>query len=381
MTKNSVATGDTRSGDASAGLPQLDPPPSLVGSIEPLPEVARVVVLMPSWVGDITMATPLLRAIREARPRATVAALLRPGLSDILSGTPWLNEIIEAPMRGWAGPWSGLARARGFGADTALLLPNSMRSGLAALRLAPRRVGYSTQLRRWTLTDPLPAPARRRPTPAVDFYAALGEALLGTSISDRRTQLFTSPEEEQAADGLLGDLRSFILLNPGANREDKRWPAERFASLGIKLLREFGTARGKGIAVTGAPAERALVARVAALIQAEAGNDAVIDLCSRGMALGPLKAVVRRASLLVTNDTGPRHLAAALGTPSVVFFGPTDHRWTTLPEEQSERDRLLVAEPFLPEPLQADDFVAVCRIDRISIEDALHAARRILERA
>ena len=101
----------------------------------------------------------------------------------------------------------------------------------------------------------------------------------------------------------------------------------------------------------------------------------VIDLTQRGSTLGALKAIVRRSSLLVTNDTGPRHLAAAFDTPCVALFGPTDRRWTLLPDPI---ERHLLAEPFLPEDRVADDYPAACSINRISVGDVLHAAESLL---
>jgi len=362
----------------------------------PLSGCHRVLVLLPSWVGDVTMATPLLRALRTTLPGARLATLSKPGLSTILAGAPWIDERFESRLRGWAGPWTGLAGARNFGADAVLLLPNSLRSGLAGLRLARRRLGYSTQLRGWALTHALVAPSRRDPVPAVDFYARLGEWAIGHDIADRRPELFVTDEEDRAAARLLEGLDRFMLVNPGANRRDKRWPIERFADASSAIAR----AHQLDVAVTGSPAEREITRDLTQRLddagltisrrgsqapdeessQARPGVPRVIDLADRGVALGSLKAVIRRASLLLTNDTGPRHLAAALGTPSIVLFGPTDHRWTTLPAHRGSADRLLLAEPFLPEPLKADDFDDVCRIDRISVGDVVAAAREALDR-
>ena len=348
----------------------------------PLLGAERVLVMMPSWVGDITMATPLLRALRAALPHARVAALLRPGLGAILDGSPWIDERFEAPMRGIAGPWTGLRTARAFGADAVLLLPNSLRSALAALRLGRRRIGHSSQLRAWTLTSRVTPPSRWIPSSAVDNYAALGEHALGVVVSDCRTELFVTDAERTASDRLLEGLDRFLLINPGANRVDKRWPAARFAEAARSIAQEHGL----GIAVTGSRAEAALVSSVVAALRTPADvsarshavPSAIVDLTARGISLGSLKAVLRRATLLLTNDTGPRHLAAALGTPSIVLFGPTDHRWTTLTPAQAQRDRLMLAEPFLPEPLQADDFDDVCHIDRIAVGDVVAAARSAL---
>lgn len=345
-------------------------------SAAPLTGFRRLLVLLPSWVGDITMATPLLRALRAARPEVRIAVLSRPGLGAILDGAPWIDERFEAPMRGVAGPWTGLGAARGFAADAVLLLPHSLRAGLAAMRLARRRFGYATQLRRWTLTDPCEPPVRRQPLSEVDSYAQLGEWALGTPIDDRRPELFVTDEENREAARLLEGLERFVLINPGANRRDKRWPVDRFAVAAREIAREHAL----GIAVTGSRAERELARDFAAHVTANGGTAAprVVDLVERGISLGSLKGVLRRAALLLTNDTGPRHLAAALGTPSIVLFGPTDHRWTTLPESTPRRDRLLLAEPFLPDELAADNYVDHCRIERIAVGDVVDSARLAL---
>lgn len=371
----------------------------------PLSGASRVLVLMPSWVGDVVMATPLLRAVRAARPSARIAALLRPGVAPMLDGSPWIDERFVARMKGAAGPWTGLGAARRFRADAVLLLPNSVRSGLAALALAPRRIGYRTPWRSFALTHSLAPPPRRAPVPAVDYYAELGEFALGEPIDDRRLELVVTEEQRRAAAVLLDDsgaddsrlgedrarARRWLVVNPGANRIDKRWPAERFAEVAARLAIEHGLE----VAVTGAPGERAIVASVVSsarerLARASAPGSAaraptsssaprVVDLVERGVTLGSLKGVLAHASLLVTNDTGPRHVAAALGTPSVVLFGPTDHRWTTL-ASSAPRDRLLLSEPFLPDDRMADRLPGVCRIERISVGDAIDAARVLLTR-
>ena len=128
---------------------------------------------------------------------------------------------------------------------------------------------------------------------------------------------------------------------------------------------------GVTILVNGSPAEAELVSRITQL-----AKPGVIDLPARGGSIAALKSVLSRSKLLITNDTGPRHLAAALGTPSVVLFGPTDRRFTVLP---GIRERHLVAEPFLTEEHVADDHAKACRIGRISIGDVMHAASMLLE--
>jgi len=123
--------------------------------------------------------------------------------------------------------------------------------------------------------------------------------------------------------------------------------------------------------VSGSPGERDLAGEVV-----QAARWPVVNLVDRGVALGALKAVVARCALMITNDTGPRHVAAALGRPVVTLFGPTDHRWTTI---NHRRERILLAEPFLPESSIADRHASFCAIDRISVGDVLASAKSLLD--
>lgn len=335
----------------------------------PLPDDAGgILVVCPSWVGDTVMATPVFRALRAARPDARIVAVMRPGLDALLAGAPWIDERIVFDMRGLLGPVRAARRLAATGADAALLLPNSFRTGLAVrLSRIPVRVGYDRDGRGRLLTHRL-APARvEGPTPAIGSYARLAAFALGTDAIDPRIELAVTDEEEAAADRILDGLDApFVLLNPGANRPPKRWPAERFARV-ADLLHEK---RGLLAAVTGAPAEHELIDAVLA-----AARHPIVDLARRGIGLGSLKAVTRRAAIMITNDTGPRHVAAALGTPIVSLFGPTDHRWTTL---DGARERALLAEPFLPGELVADDHAAMCAIGRVTVGDVVFAAERLL---
>lgn len=336
---------------------------------QPLPtDISCVLVLCPSWVGDTVMATPVFRAIRAARPGARIVAAARPGLDALLAGAPWIDECLPLDMRGAAGPLRAARRLAATGARAALLLPNSFRSGLTT-RLARIlvRVGYERDGRGWLLTHRLAVARSATPTPAVAYYARLAAFALGVETIDTRMELAVTGAEEAEADRVLDGLDApFVLLNPGGNKETKRWPPARFA----RLAEALHEARGLRAAVTGAPAERDLLAEIVA-----AARTPIVDLAARGIGLGSLKAVLRRAEALITNDTGPRHMAAAIGTPVVSLFGPTDHRWTTL---HCPHERELLAEPFLPAEFVADRHAALCAIDRIPVADVVFAVERLL---
>lgn len=312
------------------------------------------------------MATPVLRAARAALPNARITGIPRPGLDDILRGTPWLDELVICE-----GKSAGMLRRciRRAKPQAVLLLPNSYRSALGARFCgACVRAGYDRDWRGWLLTHrkPLRLP-KNVPIPAVDYYAELAEWAFGVERIDRRIELQATEDEQRAASLLLHDVREpFVLLNPGANRADKRWPAQSFAQLADRLAASH---RVK-IVITGSPRERDVLTAVQ-----RDSKTPIINLLERSVTLGSLKAVIRRAALVITNDTGPRHIAAALGTPVVTLFGPTDHRWTTL---HDVRERILLAEPFLPEELVADRHPKACAIEKISVGDVIAAADGLL---
>ena len=339
----------------------------------PLHDARRLLVVLPSWVGDAVMATPCLQALRSDLPDARIHLMGRPGLQAVLDGLPVFDEFHVHDMRGWLGPFTGARRFRAMRLDAVLLLPNSPRSALFALAAgAPLRLGWGRDGRSWLLSHALPAPRDGRPRSAVDSYADLAAWALQRPVGDRIVALACSPGQAEAGQRLLEGLpRPVVLLNPGANRTDKRWPADRFAALARELV---ASTRGS-VAVTGGPAEAELVRAVVS----HAG-DGCVNLIDRGVSLGSLKGAIAAADLLVTNDTGPRHLAAGLGTRCVSLFGPTDPRWTVLQEPAgSRREIQLLAEPFLPEGVVADRVARFCGMDRIAVADALHACRALLE--
>lgn len=391
------------------------------------PRPARVLVVLPSWVGDTTMATPALRALRQRLPRAVVVALGRPGMDELLAGE-WpqppgelLDDVMIADSRSLLGPAKAAARIRPQRADACLLLPNSFSSAMTA-RLAgiPVRVGYDRDGRGLLLTHGLEAPRRSppawatagwEPISAVEYYlraahrlcdvlaesgfiangaAPVGAALMhGTAL-----ELALTPAQDRAAASILraGGLdegEPFALVNPGGNNPAKRWPVERFAAVVHHLI----TAHRLRVVLNGSPAEAALVALIRDAVALNHPDDATRVAClpELGITLGSLKGVVKRARLLITNDTGPRHLAAAFGTPAVSLFGPTDPRWTSLPDADRgvgvpdagtqrprARERVIVADPTLPLSEVTDEHPERCRMDRITASTVLKAVDEML---
>lgn len=343
------------------------------------------------------MATPTLQRIREALPGAMIGVLHKPGVGAVLEGLDSFDELIAAHPGGMMGHKHSAAKLRQRQFDTALLLTNSFSTALTT-RMAgiPRRIGYDRDGRGLLLTHKLRAPKTSdgawAMVPAVDYYWHAASALLNSSCGaqthelkpanahgDHRLpdgavmDLGVSDADEAKADELLNasgvDGERFAILNPGGNNPAKRWPADRFAALAEWLAREHGMA----VLVNGSPAEAELAAEIAGLAATEP-----VSLPAIGGTLGGLKALVSRAAVMVTNDTGPRHFAAALGTPLVTLFGPTDHRWTSIPTRPGGPEMILTADPTLPANASANDHPERCRVDRIGLDRVQEAVERVL---
>jgi heptosyltransferase-2 len=294
----------------------------------------NIAVFLPNWIGDAVMATPALRALRKHFRGGRLVGVQKPYVAGVLEGGDWFDRLLVAH--------GGVARTawglRRLGVDLAVLFPNSFRTALVArLGGCARRVGYARYGRRPLLTDALEpereADGRLRVSPVVDAYNRLAEHV-GCPRPGYELELFTTPADEKVADevwgkGGLDRHPEVVCLNPGAAfGSAKHWPAEYFVTLARDLVRR----RGCGVLVLCGPAERGLADRVAA----GAASPAVRSLAGLTVEEGPgprlsvglTKACVRRADLLVTTDSGPRHFAAAFDRPVVTLFGPTHIGWT-----------------------------------------------------
>jgi len=310
-----------------------------------MPDPRKILVVQPSWVGDAVMATPTLRALRELYPSAHISYLMRRYVKPVYAGMPWADQLItyrtgKTKAKAGKGQFFDLAaRLRAARFDLAVLLPNSFKTALVCKMAGISRVvGYERDGRGFLLTDKL-LPVKDRgkfiPTPIVKYYLGLAH-YLGSGHRDLRLQLFvTEGEKREARDvltrcGLDPDLERpashgrppLVVLNPGAAfGAAKCWRAEYFAELADRLIDELGAT----VLLSAAPKERAIVETIKRQMR-----HAPVDLSTAGMTLGSLKEIVRRCDLMVTNDTGPRHIAAALDVPVVTVFGPTHPEWTEI---------------------------------------------------
>ena len=324
-------------------------------------------VIMPTWLGDVCMATPALAVLREQRRGSHVTAFVRPRTAALLAAHPSIDAVEVLASKGVFTTAGILRRAR---LDEVWLLPGSFRSAAAPwLARVARRIGYRRDGRGLLLTHGVRQLDRSGCVSTVQWYAHLVHA--GTGAQDAAIPpmwiAVTDDDRAEAREVLAATDERFAVLVPGANRLDKRWPADRFGALAVRLREEHGLQS----IIVGAPAE----ADVAEAVIDAASDVPVVNAVAMGTSVSALKAIIDAAQVVVSNDTGPRHIALCLETPSVALFGPTDQRWTSI---DTPRERRLVAEPFLPEALVADRHAATCRVDRIVVSDVVRAVTDLL---
>lgn len=293
----------------------------------------RMVVFCPNLIGDAVMATPALRALREHFREARIVGVMKPAIERTLAGGPWFDGVILTDPRSGDSRkrfWGVVSELRAEKLELAVLFPNSVRSALMARVSGIRRVaGYARGGRGVLLSDRLFPPrdegGRLIPVPIVGYYLELTR-LLGCVPGSSRLELYTEREDEEGADavwkkhGLDGPEPVVCLNTGGAFGPAKNWPLSSFADLARRLAEE----RGCRVLVICGPAER----ENALAICERAAHPGVCSLASERLSIGLSKACVRRADLLVTTDSGPRHFATAFGVASVSLFGPTHIGWT-----------------------------------------------------
>lgn len=298
----------------------------------PLPAVERILVRMPNWVGDVVMATPVLRALREHHPRAQITAAIRSYAAPILRASPVVDDVLllepadERVLR----PILRLARRvaeRRF--DLAILLTNSFSSALAPFLGRVRvRAGYAANLRSSLLTHRVKAEVLPsgdwKPVPMPVFYQRILDKL-GMPASGKDYVLGVPADAEENVLSKLraagwDSVRPLVALNPGAKfGSSKLWSSERFSELAARLRDDYGVSP----LILCGPGEEPLSREIALR-----AGEGVLDSSKAPFRLDELAALMRRVRVLVTTDSGPRHFAVAMGRPVVVLMGPTFRAWT-----------------------------------------------------
>lgn len=357
------------------------------------PALRHGCIIAPNWLGDAVMSLPALQYLLQQTPDCTWTVLARPAVAPIYRATGWPLQVwtLPVPGRGWQRLKSLLA-ARQLVRDELrnapgpqilpqilIVLPNSFYSGALARTIgAPIRLGYARDGRGWLLTHAIACPQPGETPPHESYYSLelLRRAGLIDQLPERtEVRLHPAPEHVAAMRRRLqaGGDAPVVAIHAGATfGTAKRWLPERFAALAARLAQY-----GIRVVLLGSPAERGLAGEVCAEAQKQislrSGTVPLPDPLNLAgeTSLPEVLALLACVDLLVSNDSGPMHLAGAVGTPVLAIFGSTNER-ETYPLTQPGRFRLIKAPGIECSPCKLRE----CPIDhrcmtRIAVEEVL----------
>jgi heptosyltransferase I len=276
----------------------------------------RFLVVRMSALGDIIHTLPAVCALRDSFPKAQIDWLVDQKWSGILEGNPGIDNVIAIDRSSWRNVMSGVRRLRRTNYTTAVDFQSLYRSAILGwLSGAPQRVGFDANYSRESgaalFYTRVVSPRRAH---KVEHNLELAEAM-GARTSEIRFPLPAVAEATQVVERILAakGVGEYFVLSPGGGWGSKCWPPERYGELHRALRQKYGW---RGVISFG-PGERSL----AETVRRSAGSpEPLVEMFD----IKQLIALLRRAKFLVAGDTGPLHLASALGTPVVGLYGPTD---------------------------------------------------------
>ncbi len=355
-----------------------------MGRLKDKQQFKRILVRCPNWIGDAVMATPFLSILREEYPKAHITLMLREYTQQVFFGSPYYDDMILIPNEAKKSPFRekirycrlNIQKIREGKYDCGLLLSNSFEAALETFAAGvPYRIGYKRDGRNLFLTDgpvPLRVNGKYAPVPMIEYYNGLLPYVNIMSSKDEM-RLYISEDEKNAAEPVLKELNilpgdMIIGLNPGgAFGASKFWLPEYFAKVGD----HFAAQKGVKVLLLAGPNEVPIAEKIAGMMH----HDAIISTPEK-VTISILKVLIKRMSLLVTNDTGPRHFATAFGVPSIVIIGSTNPKWT----ENSDPYQLVIHRI----PHCGPCHLKVCPLNHqcmksIKPETVIHAAEKLLQ--
>lgn len=344
-------------------------------------EIKSILLFKLRYVGDVLMTTPAIRLLRQAYPEAHITMVVNKGTEDVLRHNPHLNQTLtidrerieKAPFyTRLFYEWSVLKMLKEGDYDLSIDFDSGERAAyLALLSGINTRIGfyYPKGLRRMIFHRQV---RRKGSLHTVERNLMLVEKTLGLIRKDDRLELRTGPEEDRRMTLWLRRHRlsgkNLVVIHPGARFWFKRWPARKWASLIDILQGELGLS----VVITGGGREmedvRTTLSRMKTHTYSIAGQTTILELA----------ALIKKATLFIGNDSGPMHIAAAMGTPVIALFGPTEpDLWRPWGKGHVVISRQV---PCSPCKYTDCDMERENCMEQISIEDVLHAVCQYLER-
>jgi lipopolysaccharide heptosyltransferase II len=362
----------------------LPAPPDPVGT-------RKILVRSTNWIGDVVMISPALAALRRRFASARIEVIVLPHLAECFDGNPAVDEVIPFDRRGRDSGAAGLLRfsrslrARGY--DAAVLFQKAIGAALMA-RIAgiPVRIGIAADARGWLLTHPIRLTGEIAGRHHLDLFLEVARAA-GCDTGDRTTFFPIGSEATAFAASFLEEtgaarFPSLIALHVGASKRPRAWHLDRFIEAARRIAREHDA----GVLLVGGAGDREAMDRVAGSL-----GDLAINACGR-TSIRQMAALIARCRLLLGNDSGPMHLAAALGVPVAAVFGPGDPARTApvfVPRNGGARESVAAISRRYPCAPCRQDFFRECYpspsgkpmcLESIGVDEVVAAASRLLGR-
>lgn len=337
----------------------------------------RILIARTDRIGDVILSTPVIKALRDAYPNAYIAMMAAPQAREIVEGNPYLDDVIiydkDKKHKSWYRFFKFAQNLKKKRFDLAVILHPANRvhllTFLAGIR---RRVGYDRKLG-FLLTDRIKHTKQSGAKHEVEYNLDLLKSL-GIQAKDKSLFMPIKEEAQKWVEDLfrqegISPADKLLVIHPGASCPSKIWPAERFAEAADKLAKKYGF---KILLVAG-PKDIGVADKVI-----KAGHNPLINLSGR-TSVAQLAALFKRCRLLISNDSGPVHIASAVGTPVISIFGRAQaglnpRRWGPV----GIMDRFLHKEVGCIECLAHDCVKEFACLKAIGVDDVLRAAEEIL---
>jgi lipopolysaccharide heptosyltransferase II len=351
--------------------------------------VRRILIIRMDLIGDVVLSLPAVRALRQAYPQAEIDFLAQPSSAAILAGQPEVTHVLTLDASVWRRPSALFRRAEREAAramiqrlrepryDLCVSVSGDWASILARLSGARRRVGYAGEAYHGMLSDPVPGGRYALRRHEVEYVRELARAAGGRDADAYLPELRVLPSAAATVESLLAEYGldttrgPLVALHAGArNGLAKRWPTAAWAALAVRLVARLDA----HVLLVGAQGDGEIAGEIAR--RARAG---VVNLTGR-TSLPELAALLARCNLLVSGDSGPLHIACAVGTPVIGLYGPTDPGISG----PLGRQALVLRQPLWCSPCYDASAVADCRFGNpvcmktLPPEAVLAAARGLL---
>ncbi|MFA4982566.1 MAG: lipopolysaccharide heptosyltransferase II [Candidatus Omnitrophota bacterium] len=282
----------------------------------------KILIVRLDRIGDVILSTPVIKALRDAYPDSRIAFMASPHAREILEGNPYLDEVIIydklGKQKGLIGNLKFIAKLRRKKFDIAIALhPTARTHQVISMAGIPERIGYDKKLG-FLLTKRMPHTKQFGLKHEIE-YALDMLRYIGVEPKERALYMPLSPECAERVRSMLDkygvkDADKIAVINPSASCPSKRWSAERFAKVADELIEK----RGMKVIMISSKADAIYAGRTASFM-----NKPCINLLGK-TSIGDLAGILSRARILISNDSGPVHIACAVGTPAVVIFGRKD---------------------------------------------------------